>query len=84
MKLLPFLYALPLVAALGSRQHKRDLAISSLKKRDIDPENLYPEYNISVPVDHFHNSSQYEPHSNATFDLRYWFDASHYQPGGPV
>lgn len=35
-------------------------------------------------MDHFHNSSQYEPHSSATFDLRYWFDASHYQPGGPV
>lgn len=37
-----------------------------------------------MPVDHFHNSSRYEPHSNATFDLRYWFDASHYQAGGPV
>jgi hypothetical protein len=53
-------------------------------QRDTDPQKLYTEYNISVPVDHFHNSSQYEPHSNATFDLRYWFDASHYQPGGPV
>ncbi|KAI4845741.1 extracelular serine carboxypeptidase [Aureobasidium sp. EXF-8846] len=84
MKLLPFLHALPLVAALGSRQHRRDLALSSLEKRDTDPRKLYTEYNISVPVDHFHNSSRYEPHSNATFDLRYWFDASHYQPGGPV
>jgi hypothetical protein len=32
MKLLPFLYALPLVSALGSRQHRRDLALSSLGK----------------------------------------------------
>jgi hypothetical protein len=37
-----------------------------------------------VPVDHFHNESRYEPHSDATFKLRYWFDASHYKPGGPV
>ncbi|KAI5246263.1 extracelular serine carboxypeptidase [Aureobasidium subglaciale] len=83
MKVLQFLPALPLVAALGSRQHKRD-AILSLEKRDVNPERLYTEYNISVPVDHFFNSSRYEPHSNVSFDLRYWFDASHYQPGGPV
>lgn len=37
-----------------------------------------------MPVDHFHNESKYEPHSNATFSLRYWFDASNYQAGGPV
>ncbi|THW57981.1 extracelular serine carboxypeptidase [Aureobasidium pullulans] len=84
MKVLPFLHAIPLVSAIGSRQHKRDVETLSLEKRDINPELLYPEYNISVPVDHFHNSTLYEPHSNATFDLRYWFDASHYQPGGPV
>ncbi|UNI18016.1 hypothetical protein JDV02_004317 [Purpureocillium takamizusanense] len=41
-------------------------------------------YNFSVPVDHFHNSSRYEPHSNATFNLRYWLDTSNYKPGGPV
>ncbi|GJN73751.1 hypothetical protein PLICBS_007834 [Purpureocillium lilacinum] len=41
-------------------------------------------YNLSVPVDHFHNSSRYEPHSNATFPLRYWLDTSNYRPGGPV
>lgn len=37
-----------------------------------------------MPVDHFHNDSLYEPHSNATFALRYWFDPSHYKKGGPV
>lgn len=39
---------------------------------------------MSVPVDHFHNETKYEPHSNASFNLRYFFDASHYKPGGPV
>ncbi|KAG6034285.1 hypothetical protein E4U41_006601 [Claviceps citrina] len=41
-------------------------------------------YNLSVPVDHFHNESKYEPHSDDFFNLRYWVDASHYKPGGPV
>ena len=59
---------------------KRDV----LQRRDVDPATLYPAYNISVPVDHFHNESMYEPHSSDTFDLRYFFDASHYKPGGPV
>ncbi|KUI63809.1 Putative serine protease K12H4.7 [Cytospora mali] len=51
---------------------------------DIDPSLLYPAYNLSVPIDHFHNDSLYEPHTNDTFNLRYWFDASHYKAGGPV
>lgn len=29
---------------------------------DVDPSLLYPAYNLSVPVDHFHNDSIYEPH----------------------
>nr|XP_036581869.1 extracelular serine carboxypeptidase [Colletotrichum truncatum]KAF6790426.1 extracelular serine carboxypeptidase [Colletotrichum truncatum] len=44
----------------------------------------YPEYNLSVPIDHFHNDSRYEPHSDEHFNLRYWFDAKHYRKGGPV
>ncbi|KAL1598952.1 hypothetical protein SLS60_008097 [Paraconiothyrium brasiliense] len=28
--------------------------------------------------------NRYEPHSDGTFNNRYWFDASHYKPGGPV
>lgn len=55
-----------------------------MRTRDVDPSTLYPEYNISVPIDHFHNDSRYEPHSDGFFNLRYWFDASHYRPGGPV
>jgi hypothetical protein len=49
-----------------------------------DVESLYPARTIQVPIDHFHNESLYEPHSNGTFALRYWFDASHYRKGGPV
>lgn len=29
---------------------------------DIDPSLLYPAHNLSVPIDHFHNDSLYEPH----------------------
>lgn len=29
---------------------------------DVDPSLLYPAYNLSVPVDHFHNDTLYEPH----------------------
>ncbi|KPM43309.1 hypothetical protein AK830_g3260 [Neonectria ditissima] len=43
-----------------------------------------PAINISVPIDHFHNDSIYEPHSDGVFPLRYWFDAKHYRAGGPV
>lgn len=45
---------------------------------------IFHAYNLSVPIDHFHNESRYEPHSSGTFPLRYWFDASHYKEGGPV
>lgn len=39
---------------------------------------------MDTPIDHFHNDSTYEPHTNATFKARYWFDASYYKQGGPV
>lgn len=55
-----------------------------LQKREVDPASLYPEHNISVPIDYFHNDTSNEPHSNGTFDLRYWFDASYFKDGGPV
>lgn len=55
-----------------------------ISKRDVDPSTLYPAHNISVPIDHFHNESMYEPHSSGTFNLRYFFDATYYKPGGPV
>ena len=36
----------------------------------IDLSDIYPAYNFSVPVDHFHNESRYEPHSNESYNLR--------------
>ncbi|KAJ4299538.1 hypothetical protein N0V90_004784 [Kalmusia sp. IMI 367209] len=57
---------------------------SAVRKRDVDPADLYPAHNLSVPIDFFQNETRYEPHTNDTFNLRYWFDASYYKPGGPV
>lgn len=80
------LATLPLSTALSGRKTVRDLrkTVSTHQKRDVDPSLLYPTHNFSVPVDHFQNETLYEPHTNATFNLRYWFDASYYKPGGPV
>lgn len=33
---------------------------------DVDPSLLYPAYNLSVPIDHFHNDSLYEPHVSSS------------------
>ncbi|WPG98747.1 serine carboxypeptidase [Acrodontium crateriforme] len=73
----------------GPRLMPRDLRelakTRSIERRaDTNPSLLYQEHNFSVPVDHFHNESRYEPHSSAKFNLRYWFDAQYYKPGGPV
>ncbi|KAF2093823.1 peptidase S28 [Rhizodiscina lignyota] len=54
------------------------------QRDDTDPSLLYPAYNLSVPIDHFHNESRYASHTSETFNLRYWFDATHYRTGGPV
>lgn len=44
----------------------------------------YQAHHLTVPIDHFHNDTLYVPHTNDTFSLRYFFDATYYQPGGPV
>jgi hypothetical protein len=49
-----------------------------------EPRSFFPVYTLKVPVDHFHNDSMYAPHSNETFNLRYWLDTTYYKPGGPV
>ncbi|KAF1978996.1 serine peptidase-like protein [Bimuria novae-zelandiae CBS 107.79] len=54
------------------------------KRAETDLGLLYPPHNLSVPIDFFHNETRYEPHTNDTFNLRYWFDATYYKPGGPV
>lgn len=82
-----FFSTLPLIAAeMASKpihELRKDIT-PVLSKRDVDLSELYPAYNLSVPVDHFHNESTYEPHSNDYFELRYWFDATYYKSGGPV
>ncbi|KAF2872853.1 serine carboxypeptidase S28-domain-containing protein [Massariosphaeria phaeospora] len=55
----------------------------SLAKRD-EAAPAYPAYNLSVPIDFFPDDKRYEPHSNGTFNLRYWVDDTYYKPGGPV
>ena len=79
---------LPLIgaemASTPIHQLRTDQNPPILSKRDTDPSTLYPAYNLSVPVDHFQNESMYEPHSSATFQLRYWFDATYYKSGGPI
>jgi hypothetical protein len=57
---------------------------TQLWARDVDPETLYPKRYFDIPVDHFPNEPKYEPHGKHTFKNRYWFDDSHYKPGGPV
>ncbi|KAF1955060.1 hypothetical protein CC80DRAFT_493402 [Byssothecium circinans] len=54
------------------------------KRDEINLEALYAAHNLSVPLDFFPNESRYEPHLNTTFNLRYFFDAQYYKPGGPI
>lgn len=61
-----------------------DTSAALTKRTTASLTDQFPAYNLTVPIDHFHNDSIYEPHTNDTFQLRYWYDASHYRPGGPV
>ncbi|KAJ9235482.1 hypothetical protein DTO169E5_6198 [Paecilomyces variotii] len=90
LKLVAFLLLLLQLAAARTLRstkairNKAQLQPAVFQQADVDPSLLYPAHNLSVPIDHFHNESKYEPHSDGTFSLRYWFDASHYKAGGPV
>ncbi|EKD17552.1 uncharacterized protein L3040_006671 [Drepanopeziza brunnea f. sp. 'multigermtubi'] len=70
--------------AIEDKAWRTTIPAWSLSKSEDRDSALYPEYNLSVPIDHFHNDSLYEPHSDGMFDLRYWFDATYYKEGGPV
>ncbi|KAI1822733.1 serine carboxypeptidase S28-domain-containing protein [Xylaria intraflava] len=82
------------LASAAQALQKSGLPISELRKlvrdvnplnaRAVDPNPSYTEYNLSTPIDHFHNDTLYEPHSNGSYNMRYWFDAQFYKPGGPV
>lgn len=42
----------------AAAQTARQAAVAA----DTNPSLLYPAHNLSVPIDHFHNDSLYEPH----------------------
>lgn len=48
--------------------------------------NTRQAHSNAIQIDHaqFHNDCKYEPHTNATFKQRYFFDDTYYQAGGPV
>ncbi|KAF2032791.1 serine peptidase-like protein [Setomelanomma holmii] len=69
---------------IAATQNKRGLLKRQSADDEVDLNVLYPEHNISVPIDYFHNETRYKPHSNGSFNLRYWFDTTYYKPGGPV
>ncbi|KAH7110334.1 serine carboxypeptidase S28-domain-containing protein [Dendryphion nanum] len=66
------------------KQERYKAKRAALSKREVNPALLYKAHNISVPIDFFPDNPRYEPHLNGTFNLRYWFDASNYKPGGPI
>ena len=67
----------PLLSSFSSPERLAQLETRATKKGHL-------AHNLSIPVDHFHNETKYEPHSNNFFDLRYWFDGQYYKKGGPV
>ncbi|EMC93440.1 hypothetical protein BAUCODRAFT_125296 [Baudoinia panamericana UAMH 10762] len=69
---------------IGQVRRQIEAQRHQLARRDVNPALLYPAHNFSTPIDHFHNETKYEPHSNGTYPMRYWYDASYYKPGGPV
>lgn len=77
-------YALPPIGEL--RASSRLVNQSGTRRQLSQNANGFPLYTstLDVPVDHFHNESRYEPHSNDTFKLRYHYDARYYKRGGPV
>ncbi|KAI5369875.1 Putative peptidase S28, alpha/Beta hydrolase [Septoria linicola] len=80
-----FADAIDIRMGVKSTAHIEHKASTLSKREQSHPlELLYPTRNLSVPVDHFQDIKKYEPHSNDSFSLRYWFDASYYEPGGPV
>lgn len=65
-------------------------ARTRLGKRQVGPlddsgrPTNYTVYSFDQLIDHFPDSSQYEPHTNDTFPQKYVFDDTYYQPGGPI
>lgn len=71
------------LASAGTQRQRRQLkSDKQLSRRQSS--SKYAVYTLDQPIDHFPTEDRYQPHTNATFKQRYTFDASYYQPGGPV
>lgn len=62
--------------ALGLHDH--DDAVPAIQS------SKYPAHILQVPIDHFSYNDTSSLVYNQTFGLRFWYDATHYKPGGPV
>ena len=80
--------SLPLGLWRAVRSAEQEVQLQQ-ESNHIEYAKKYPSYTLTVPVDHFAGKDSDDTggasHAyNATFELRYWFDASYYRPGGPV
>ena len=63
------------ISVIEARHRPAPIRQDLLDKRQASaPKAQYTEYNATLDIDHFKNSSLYEPHSDDTFQNRYWFD----------
>ncbi|ODA80873.1 hypothetical protein RJ55_03833 [Drechmeria coniospora] len=78
--------ALSATVAAGYSSAHWEARFSTFEKRSSNVSRIgnIEAFNLSVPIDHYHNDSRYEPHSHDSFNLRYWLDTSNYRDGGPV
>lgn len=78
------------VAATGIALASAAPTLELLTSRQVGPvgdngrPTNYTVYSFDQLIDHFPNSSRYEPHTNATFSQKYVFDNTYYKPGGPI
>ena len=71
-----------LAPAVADQSHQKKVGFCNTQYQHL--EKLFPARKIKLPVDHFHNETRYEPHSDKYFENRFWFDDTYYHPGGPV
>ncbi|KAI0123471.1 serine carboxypeptidase S28-domain-containing protein [Xylariales sp. AK1849] len=74
----------PVPISVLRKQAEASKLAHAVYAQQVELAETYPAYNISTPIDHFHNDSLYEPHSDGFYNMRYWFDAQYYKEGGPV
>ncbi|KAK3057494.1 hypothetical protein LTR09_001678 [Extremus antarcticus] len=74
-----FLYSSEAALHRFARSHDKALA----RRQSAETEDYKPHY-FQQKIDHHPTSPRYAPHTEDTFQQRYYFDASFYKPGGPV